>query len=346
MIDKKSAVVICPGRGTYNQAELGYLGRYATGDIDFVDAIDAQRTQLGQVTISELDGMDRFSTRVHTTGENASPLIYACAMNDFASIDLEAYDLVAVGGNSMGWYLALACAGVLRGINGFHLVNTMGSLMQEEGVGGQVIYSLVDDQWRFDKDAARVCDNVSAELNSHPGTSVSDSILLGGMRVMAANEAGIKGLLEKLPPRQDRYPFQLQHHAAFHSDLLAHIPGMAQNRILPEAFEPARLPLIDGRGVTWQPGAIDYDRLYQYTLSDQITQPYNFSKLIEVAVKEFAPDCIILLGPGSTLGPPIAQELIRQAWLGLETKDEFIARQATDPFLLSMGIEEQRKRVV
>lgn len=56
----KIAVVICPGRGTYNAAELGYLGRYFP-DARLLAAFDAERTAGGQEALSELDGAARFS---------------------------------------------------------------------------------------------------------------------------------------------------------------------------------------------------------------------------------------------------------------------------------------------
>ncbi len=74
--------------------------------------------------------------------------------------------------------------------------------------------------------------------------------------------------------------------------------------------------------------------------------PFNFSAAIEVAIKEFAPERLILLGPGSSLGAPIGQELVKQHWLGLQDKSGFKQRQAADPFLLAMGREDQRSLVV
>ena len=40
-----------------------------------------------------------------------------------------------------------------------------------------------------------------------------------------------------------------------------------------------------------------------------------------------------------------AQALIGIEWQGLACKDDFMARQASDPILLSMGRPEQRARV-
>jgi [acyl-carrier-protein] S-malonyltransferase len=72
-----------------------------------VAQLDAYRARLGQPTISALDGADKYSPSLHMPGDNASLLIYACALADFAAIDRDRFEVVAVTGNSMGWYLAL-----------------------------------------------------------------------------------------------------------------------------------------------------------------------------------------------------------------------------------------------
>lgn len=56
--------------------------------------------------------------------------------------------MVAVTGNSMGWYSTLACAGALLPEEGFRVANTMGMLMQRLLIGGQVIHPFVDEDWR------------------------------------------------------------------------------------------------------------------------------------------------------------------------------------------------------
>ena len=103
---KKRAVVICPGRGTYNKEELGYLQRLHADKTEIVSVVDNYRQSQGQVSIAELDGMEQYNMRLHTAGENASALIYACALADYQSINRDEYDVVAVTGNSMGWYIA------------------------------------------------------------------------------------------------------------------------------------------------------------------------------------------------------------------------------------------------
>ena len=141
------AVVVCPGRGTYNKTELGYLGAHFP-DAALLARFDKHRRGAGQPAISELDGTERFSVAGHTRGDNASALIFAATLGDFLSIDRDAVDVVAVTGNSMGWYSALACAGAMSHDDGFHIANRMGTLMQQALIGGQLIYPFVDEDWR------------------------------------------------------------------------------------------------------------------------------------------------------------------------------------------------------
>ncbi len=65
-----------------------------------------------------------------------------------------------------------------------------------------------------------------------------------------------------------------------------------------------------------------------------------------VALKEFSPDNVILLGPGNSLGGPVAQVLIDHSWNDLNSKETFIESQNKDPFLISMSMEEQRDMVL
>jgi [acyl-carrier-protein] S-malonyltransferase len=342
---KETALVVCPGRGTYNAAELGYLKTHHNGGGALIARLDAMRRDAGQITISELDGAERFSASTHMTGDNASLLIYACALSDFAAIDRDRYDIVAITGNSMGWYLALACGGVLDFDAGAALVNNMGGLMHEQGKGGQIVWSLLDDEWRTDPAKTALADKLLAEVAAQADIIVRVSIRLGGMIVFAADEAGLKWLMEKLP-KDDRFPMRLNHHAAFHSALLDHIIPLAKARNPCSDFFGGQIPLIDGAGRIWSPNAFDTGAIYDYTLGAQINKTYDFSRAVQIAAAEFAPDKIIVLGPGTTMGAPVAQALIGAHWRGLSGKGDFLARQKSDPFLLSMGIAQQRAIVV
>jgi [acyl-carrier-protein] S-malonyltransferase len=338
---KETALVVCPGRGTYNATELGYLKKYHKGGGDFVARLDALRRDMGQVTISDLDGAEKFSPSTHMTGDNASLLIYACAMSDFAAIDRERFDIIAVTGNSMGWYLALAAAGILDLDAGARLVNNMGTLMHESGQGGQIVWSVMDDDWRIDPVKQDLADAVIVEAAGRGDMQVYVSISLGGMIVFAADDAGLKWLGEKLP-KDDRFPMRLNYHAAFHSPLLQHIVPEAQSCNPDTDFGKGAIPAIDGTGRIWSPHAFDPADIHAYTLGAQLNRGYDFTRAVQVAAAEFAPDRIIVLGPGTTLGAPTAQGLIASNWRGLSGKTDFLARQENTPFLLSMGIEAQR----
>jgi len=345
-VNKKRVVVVCPGRGTYNKEELGYLRRYHSDKTEIVDLIDSYRAGKQQVPIAQLDQMDKYAMRTHTAGENASALIYACALSDFLSIDQDEYEIVAVTGNSMGWYIALAVAGALTQPNAIEVINTMGSMMENGVIGGQMIYPIVDDNWHINiQQKQSVLAHVN-EVNQLPDCQVYVSIELGGYLVFGGNNEGLKTLGERLPPIDDRYPMNLFNHAAFHTPLMNHVSEQALDQLPVSLFEQPKVPMVDGQGNIWQPYSCDLQALHQYTLNTQVVEPYQFSKAIEVAIKEFAPDKLIVLGPGATLGGAIAQCLISHQWLGMQNKADFIEKQKQAPFVLAMGIETQRQQAV
>ncbi len=111
MAERQAALVICPGRGTYGKAELGYLHRLHGDKTDLMATVDRLRSQRGQPTITELDGAERFSPALHTRGDIASPLIFTSSYADFLAIDRSRFEIIAATGNSMGWYSTLAVAG-------------------------------------------------------------------------------------------------------------------------------------------------------------------------------------------------------------------------------------------
>ena len=147
-------------------------------------------------------------------------------------------------------------------------------------------------------------------------------------------------------PANGKYPFQIPFHSAFHTPLLDHLTSLVQSSINNSIFNKPSIPLVDGRGCIWSPWSTNTNALYNYTLNHQIIKPYDFSSSVIVALKEFCPDNVILLGPGNTLGGAVAQVLIDNNWNDLKSKREFIQNQENTPFLISMGIEEQKQIVV
>ncbi|MDD9920854.1 MAG: ACP S-malonyltransferase [Boseongicola sp.] len=339
----KTAVVICPGRGTYNSTELGYLSRHFP-DAGLLDRFDKIRQQNDQDAVSSLDRVERYSLSKHGRGDNASALIYAATLGDFLSIG-DQIDVVAVTGNSMGWYSALACGGAVSAEDGFLIANTMGTMMQSAMIGGQIIHPWVDDDWVPRPEVRETLMGMVDQINGQGDAILTLSIDLGGMLVLAGNETGLSAFEAAVEPVGDRFPMRLANHAAFHSHLQTSVANQGREALSPMLFGPPKKPLIDGRGEIWWPGSSTREDLYEYTLGHQVTETYDFTHAVTVAAREFAPDLFIVTGPGTTLGGAVAQSLIRANWNGMTDKADFKARQAAEAFLISMGMEDQRKLV-
>ncbi len=337
--------MVCPGRGSYQCAELGYLQRHHATRRQLLDQLERVRRDNGQPSLEELDSSARYENALHGRSDNISGLIFAASYCDFHAIDRDRYQIVAVAGNSLGWYSALACGGALTAHNGMRVVNEMGKLMQTQASGGQLLYPLVDDSWRLRPDLVSWLNELSREINSMEDASLYDSILLGGMRVFAGNQAALSRLAERLPTI-DSYPMRLAGHSAFHSPMMRDVAEKARSLLGPTLFERPEIPLVDGRGHSWFPYSGNPDSLWDYTLGHQLLRPYDYGRAIQNAVREFAPQRIVLTGPGNSLGSVTAQALIEIGWHGLQSKQDFLALQGSDPFILSMGIDEQRARVV
>lgn len=338
---KKTALVVCPGRGTYNKAELGYLTQHNISQ-HLLKQFDDVRRSLNLPLITGLDQLPQFSRTVHLQADNAAGLIFAAGVGDYQSIDPKLFDIVAVTGNSMGWYTALGCAGVLTPDRGMKLVSDMAQLTAS-GNGAQFIYPLIDDNWQADSHCLNL---VRQQLAQHQN-ELFMSIVYGGYAVLAGTEAAVKSAMAALPVVDERFPMLLPGHAGFHSRLMQQAADQAQNIWPVEQFSQPQLPMVDGRGQIWPGYGANLSALQHYTLQHQVCQCYDFTMAIQVAVKEFAPEHIILLGPGTGLGGAVAQSLIQINWQGLTSKQDFIAAQQSElPFVLSMGLGEQRKLCV
>ncbi|MFQ3788468.1 ACP S-malonyltransferase [Halomonas sp. A29] len=338
---RERLLIVCPGRGTYNAAEWGTLNRLAGGR-EWLARFDALRDEAGMPTLTELDGETPFRQSLHGRGEHASALIYACAWADLLAIDRERYEVVAVTGNSMGWYIALAAAGALGPDEALHLIGTMGLRMQESLAGGQVIYPWVDEGWRPDWALRRELLALIESTHGREGAELHLSIDLGGMLVFGGNETGLARLTELLPARE-RFPLRLHQHAAFHTPLQEGVKRAARRELASLPLRAPEVPMIDGRGHVWTPWSTDPERLWNYTLGEQLVAPYDFTAAIRVGVREFAPDRIVIPGPGATLGGATAQALVQLGWKDLDDKAAFQRLQAEEPRLVCMGIAEQRE---
>lgn len=338
---KKRVVVICPGRGSYTKETLGYLNKYKNKYSDFISMLDQKKASLSEPTITELDQMPQFSPNLHTRGENASTLIYACSYCDFLNIDKDSYEIVAVTGNSMGWYIAMAVAGSLSPSAAFDVINTMGSMMKEAIIGGQIIYPMMNSDWTLNSQIESQVLDMIAEVNQIQDCQAHVSIYLGGYLVVGGNQKALDWLLKKLP-KNENYPFQLVNHAAFHTPLLQQTSDQAFQELSKELFQAPSIPMVDGRGYLWTPYACNLQELYNYTLGYQVTETYDFTKAISYCLKEFCPDHLVLLGPGNSLGGAVGQIMVKNNWQNISSKTIFSQGQSESPFLISLGLQNNK----
>lgn len=340
---KKRILVVCPGRGTYTAKELGYLKDQATKP-SYWKAAENLRESMDLPTIESLDSAQKFSTKIHLRGENAAALIFMSSVCDFLDIPGESNEVVGLLGNSMGWYSCLGLSGALPNKNGFLVAQTMGAMMRENIVGAQLLYPLVGENWVVDTEKVRVFKKVFSDTQTKYGyDQIFDSIFLGGYSIAGGTTDAINHMMKNLPVVEDVFPLKLAGHAAFHTPLVEFASQKGLENLGEDLFGVPKIPLVDGRGKIWDSWSSDPVALRNYTLKTQVTTPYDFTKSIEVGLKELAPDKIVLLGPGSNLGGAIAQVLIQIGWLGLQTKSDFVEMQNKDPFLIAMGRKEQRQ---
>jgi malonyl CoA-acyl carrier protein transacylase len=330
----KRIVIVCPGRGSYSERTLRSLPE----DHPWVDLADALRRERGMTELSTLDRASKLDTRVHLAPENVSPLIYVVSMIDAAARCLED-ECVAVAGNSMGWYTALAVAGALDFEDGFRLVQEMSILQkqhQDESGGGQILFPRVDDEW------VRVPEReeeIGAALQSAGGQAFR-SIDLGGYVVLAGSEDGVSHLLATLPKVKvgsTLYPFRLMQHGAYHTPFVASVAERARSTLSGLRFRRPSTTLIDGRGVRHTPWSADVEALRDYTFGAQVTTPYDFALSVRVALREQAPEHLVCPGPGNSLGGPCGQIVVAEGWRGVHSKADFQRIQEGEaPILVSM----------
>jgi malonyl CoA-acyl carrier protein transacylase len=340
-----STLVVAPGRGSYQKQELGYISQNLSdtaAGAELLAGFDQSRVKLGLSTVSSLDQAPQFNFRRYQQADNAAALILASGFIDYQALQQSCYQPTVITGNSMGWYTALACSGVWQSAEAMRIASLMAQYTSQshgkDDNGGQLIYPLVDQHWRPKLEYQQ---QVNALLADFTG-QLYMSILYGGYAVLAGSSEAISIAMQTLPKIDERFPLLLPGHSAFHSPFMAQASEQALQNIGQSSFQAPAVPLVDGCGRIWQPDCSDLNKLRDYTLRQQVTETYNFTASIQVAVKEFCPQRIVLLGPGNGLAGAVIQALIELNWHGLSSKQDFIAQQQQQPWLLAMGTPAQR----
>jgi malonyl CoA-acyl carrier protein transacylase len=347
--DRPRAVLVLPGRGAYTATSVGSL----PADHRLVQRAEELRAEMGLDSLLALDAADAFEPAVHLRPANASPLIWLLSLLDAERAAAD-HQIVAAIGNSLGWYTALAVGGALDFDDAFRLVQGI-SLLQEAATargqtGGQVIYPRIGADWQPAPESMAAIEAALASTPAADGDAaakneaaadVFPSVDLGGYLVLAGSDAGIDRLLEVLPPvhvGERLFPLRLALHGPYHTPLLASVAEAATSRFADLGWRPPHITLIDGRGVRFTPWGTDPAELARYTLGDQLVTPYGFATSARVALREYAPQVLVLTGPGNTLGGVMGQLLVAEGYHGFRTRADFESAQAGDaPLVLSMG---------
>jgi [acyl-carrier-protein] S-malonyltransferase len=332
------AALICPGRGAYTSASL----RTLPADHPLVRRAEELRAGYDLEPLLSLDASESFDPARHLRPANASPLILLATLLDVETAARD-HELVAIAGNSLGWYTALAVSGALPFDDAFRLVQEMSLLQElpapEGGAGGQVIYPLAGTDWVPSPELAAIVADALALAGEGTGRRYP-SIDLGGYAVLAGDDAGVTTLLRTLPPLkvgERLYPLRLAQHGPYHTPLVGHVAEAARATLADLAWSPPAVTLVDGRGVRWTPWSTDPAALRDYTLGVQVTTPYRFASSVQVILREHAPDVLVLPGPGNSLGGICGQIVTAEGYRDIRSRADFEAVQAgSRPVILSM----------
>lgn len=327
---RPTAVLLCPGRGSYGKPELGSITRYLRPDGPVAEALaeaDRLRAAAGQPTITELDTAGQFRPRLHLEGRNAAELIHFATLAHLEHLR-EKYRIVAVAGNSLGWYSALPAAGSLLPTESAQMVRTMAGL-QELAAGAQLLTTTVGADWLPDpRLVAEVDGALHATLELGPEFLVARSIRLGGHEVLAGTAKGVARLLELLPNVETEarsFPIQLAGHGPFHTELCGEVAKRATAEL---AHLPLRMPavhLIDGRGGLHTPWSANPAELLHYTTDTQVRTTFDFTAAVRTAIREFQPDVLLCAGPGTSLRAPVGHVVLAERWRGIHSKQALFA---------------------
>ncbi len=328
------AVVIFPGRGAYGPPSLGSL----PDGHAWVKRADELRAAAGREALSELDAATRFDPAVHLRPTNAWPLILLCGLLDAERI-ADDHEVVAVAAVSTGWFTALVASGSLGFDDAFRLVQELAVAAEEPLDGGaapaEIIYQLTDEAWRPDE--ARIERFVETLASS---TEAFLAVDLGAFSIVAGTATGVDGVAASLDPVDAgprSYPIRLAGPDGWHTPLRAAAIDKAIERIGTLTWEQPSVTLIDGRGYRFTPWSTDPADLARVTLHDLGRTTYDVAAGIGVALREYAPDVLLLAGPGASIGAAAAQLVVMEGYRGLRTRADLEATQGgAAPLILSL----------
>ena len=329
------AAVAFPGRGSYGPASL----RTLPAGHPWVRRADELRAGAGLRSLAEIDATAPFDPGLHLRPSNAWPLIFLCGLLDAERI-ADDHEVVVVVASSTGWYTALAASGALGFDDAFRLVQEMAlaaeTPLSEGGDPAEVIYPLTDDAWEPSR--SRI-DELQAALSAADGQA-GVAVDLGAFAVLGGRADSVDAIARRLPPVKQgerAFPLRLATADAWHTALRREAVEGAVERLGALTWESPNVTLVDGRGVRFTPWSTLPAELARQSLHGQGADTYDFAAGLRVALREYAPDVLLLPGPGGSLGAACAQIMVMEGYRGLRSRAEFEAAQAgAAPMLLSM----------
>ncbi len=239
---------------------------------------------------------------------------------------------VAVLGVSIGWYAALAVAGVLDVEDALRLAQRFVDAEGRIDGTGQLVYPIVDQEWR-DAPAQRAA--IGAAERSR---DVHRAVELGGFVRLAGETDAVSDAARALPPfagGRRRYPLLAAASGARHTPLAAPIVSALRGREV--EWRMPEVTLIDGRGRRHTPWSADPAALAAYSLEQLPVETDRFGLALRVALREYAPDVLLLPGARGGLAAACGQVVVAEGYAGLRTRKAFEARQRSHaPLVLSM----------
>lgn len=329
------AAVAFPGRGSYGPGSLGSL----PAEHPWVIRADELRADTSLPPLTEVDGAGRFAPSLHLRAANAWPLTFLIGLLDAERI-ADDHEVVVVVASSIGWYTALAASGALGFDDAFLLVQQMALAAEEPlddaATAAELVYPLIDDAWERHESRAGLIDEALAVAEGDAARALE----LGSFSVIAGTTGAVDRVSAALPPVTmggRSYPLRLASAEAWHTPLRARSAAGAAARLGALGWERPKVTIIDGRGVRFTPLSTDPARLAEHSLVGHAEAPYDFARAFRVALREYAPDVVLLPGPGATLGTACAQLIVAEGYRGIRSRTELEAVQAgPSPLLLSM----------
>lgn len=329
------AAVAFPGRGSYGPGSLGSL----PATHEWVRRADELREEAGRPRLSELDAAGRFDPATHLRPTNAWPLIFLSSLLDAERI-ADDHEVVVVVASSTGWYTALAASGALGFDDAFRLVTEMAAAAEtplaDGSPGAELVYPLADEAWRPEPAYREAVETALSRTNGSTALAVD----MGAFAVIGGSAQGVDAVGAALSPvevSERTFPLRLALGEGWHTPLRAVAAEAAAERLDGLAWDKPNVTLVDGRGVRFTPWSTDPAHLAERSLRGQAGETYDFAAGVRVALREYAPDVILLPGPGGSLGASCAQVIVSEGYRGLRSRADFEAAQGGPaPILLSM----------